>query len=110
MDLSGGGDTSAPKRMRAICVAGRSRANNCPCCVPANPRVTSPDESYNPGQPGEHIPRRVIKGGSHLCAPNYCLRYRPAARQAQMIDTSMAHLGFRWIVRRTSQNGKGETA
>jgi len=70
-----------------------------PCCVPANPRVTSPDESYNPGQPGEHIPRRVIKGGSHLCAPNYCLRYRPSARQPQTIDTSMAHLGFRCVVR-----------
>ncbi len=53
------------------------------------------------GQPGEHFPRRVIKGGSHLCAPNYCLRYRPAARQAQMIDTSMAHLGFRCVVRTT---------
>ena len=57
------------------------------------------EQSYNPGQPGEHIPRRVIKGGSHLCAPNYCLRYRPAARQPQMIDTSMAHLGFRCVVR-----------
>ena len=77
-----------------------------PCCVPANPRVTSPDESYNPGQPGEHIPRRVIKGGSHLCAPNYCLRYRPAARQPQMIDTSMAHLGFRCIVRHPPRTEK----
>ena len=48
-----------------------------PCCVPSNPRVSAPDESYDAGQPGEHIPRRVIKGGSHLCAPNYCLRYRP---------------------------------
>jgi formylglycine-generating enzyme required for sulfatase activity len=73
------------------------------CCVPTNPRVTSPDQSYNPGQPGEHIPRRVIKGGSHLCAPNYCLRYRPAARQPQMIDTSMSHLGFRCIARTTRE-------
>ena len=73
------------------------------CCVPTNPRVTSPDLSFNPGQPGEHIPRRVIKGGSHLCAPNYCLRYRPAARQPQMIDTSMSHLGFRCIVRADNQ-------
>ena len=38
--------------------------------------------------PGEHIPRRVIKGGSHLCAPNYCLRFRPAARQGEAVDTS----------------------
>jgi sulfatase modifying factor 1 len=74
------------------------------CCVPSNPRVDSPEQSYNLGQPGEHIPRRVVKGGSHLCAPNYCLRYRPAARQAQAIETSMAHLGFRCIVRQ-SQRG-----
>lgn len=73
-----------------------------PCCVPANPRVTSPEQSYLRGQPGEHIPRRVIKGGSHLCAPNYCLRYRPAARQAQAVDTSMAHLGFRCVIRPVS--------
>jgi formylglycine-generating enzyme required for sulfatase activity len=72
------------------------------CCgPPVNPRVTSPDLSYNVGQPGEQFPRRVVKGGSHLCAPNYCLRYRPAARQAQSIDTSMGHLGFRCIVRPT---------
>jgi formylglycine-generating enzyme len=70
------------------------------CCGPSvNPRVTSPDLSYSLGQPGEQFPRRVVKGGSHVCAPNYCLRYRPAARQAQAIDTSMGHLGFRCIVR-----------
>ena len=45
------------------------------------------------------IPRRVIKGGSHLCAPNYCHRYRPAARQGEAIDTSTSHIGFRCIVR-----------
>jgi formylglycine-generating enzyme len=49
---------------------------------------------------GAHIPRRVIKGGSHLCAPNYCLRYRPAARQAEAVDTSTSHIGFRCVVRR----------
>jgi sulfatase modifying factor 1 len=70
------------------------------CCVPTNPRVTKPDDSFaDPGEPGASIPRKVIKGGSHLCAPNYCLRYRPAARQSQMTDTGMAHLGFRCIVR-----------
>jgi formylglycine-generating enzyme len=69
------------------------------CCVPRNPRITSPEASLVPGEPGAHIPRRVIKGGSHLCAPNYCLRYRPAARQAEAIDTSTSHLGFRCIVR-----------
>jgi formylglycine-generating enzyme required for sulfatase activity len=49
--------------------------------------------------PGENFPRRVIKGGSHLCAPNYCLRYRPAARQGEAVDTSTGHIGFRCIVR-----------
>jgi formylglycine-generating enzyme len=56
------------------------------CCAP-------------PLVPGESIPRRVIKGGSHLCAPNYCLRYRPAARQGEAVDTSTGHIGFRCIVR-----------
>jgi formylglycine-generating enzyme required for sulfatase activity len=50
-------------------------------------------------QPEIKIPRKVVKGGSHLCAPNYCLRYRPAARQPQMIDTGMSHIGFRCIIR-----------
>lgn len=70
-----------------------------PCCVPRNPRVTAPDHSYAVGEPGAHIPRRVIKGGSHLCAPNYCLRYRPAARQGEAVDTSTSHIGFRCVRR-----------
>ena len=49
--------------------------------------------------PNIPIPRKVMKGGSYLCAPNYCRRYRPAARMAQAIDTSTCHLGFRCIVR-----------
>ena len=52
-----------------------------------------------PSVPGERFPRKVIKGGSHLCAPNYCLRYRPAARQGETVDTSTSHIGFRCIVR-----------
>jgi formylglycine-generating enzyme len=44
--------------------------------------------------------RMVIKGGSHLCAPNYCLRYRPAARQGETEDTATSHLGFRCVLRR----------
>jgi formylglycine-generating enzyme required for sulfatase activity len=48
---------------------------------------------------GGSIPRRVMKGGSYLCAPNYCRRYRPAARMGQPIDTSTCHLGFRCISR-----------
>jgi sulfatase modifying factor 1 len=61
-----------------------------PCCVPHNPQVTAPTLQ-------EPIPRRVIKGGSHLCAPSYCLRYRPAARQGEAVDTSTGHIGFRCI-------------
>ena len=67
-----------------------------PCCVPRNPQVTSPVLA-------ERIPRRVIKGGSHLCAPSYCLRYRPAARQGEAVDTATGHLGFRCILRAASR-------
>ena len=81
-----------------------------PCCVPRNPRVASPEASFGLGQPGEHIPRRVIKGGSHLCAPNYCLRYRPAARQSETIDTSTGHIGFRCIVRPEESQDAGKLA
>jgi formylglycine-generating enzyme required for sulfatase activity len=58
------------------------------CCAPP-PRAAS----------DERFPRKVIKGGSHLCAPNYCLRYRPAARQGESVDTSTCHIGFRCVVR-----------
>ncbi|HLI96928.1 MAG TPA: formylglycine-generating enzyme family protein [Candidatus Baltobacteraceae bacterium] len=68
-----------------------------PCCSGSDhSRI---EESYDPGRPQLRIPRKVLKGGSHLCAPNYCLRFRPAARSPQMVDTSMSHLGFRCIVR-----------
>ena len=60
------------------------------CCAPESPRVELAEERFE---------RRVIKGGSHLCAPNYCLRYRPAARQGEAVDTSTGHIGFRCIVR-----------
>jgi formylglycine-generating enzyme len=76
-----------------------------PCCAPRNPRVTSADDSYGHDQPGADIPRRVTKGGSHLCAPNYCLRYRPAARQAEAVDTSTCHIGFRCVVHSTDESG-----
>ena len=55
------------------------------CCVPS---------------PAERFERKVIKGGSHLCAPNYCLRSRPAARQGEAVDTSTSHIGFRCVLRR----------
>jgi sulfatase modifying factor 1 len=70
-----------------------------PCCVPTNPRGPEIAASYDPAQPQFAIPRRVIKGGSFLCADEYCQRYRPAARRPQMVDTGMSHLGFRTIVR-----------
>ncbi len=70
-----------------------------PCCAPRNPRVAEPTAtSYGSGVDAT-IPRRVMKGGSHLCAPNYCLRYRPAARQGEAVDTSTTHIGFRCVVR-----------
>jgi formylglycine-generating enzyme required for sulfatase activity len=69
------------------------------CCVPHNPRSSEEEASYDPAQPGIRIPRKVLKGGSHLCAPNYCRRYRPPARYAHPIDTSTCHIGFRCIVR-----------
>jgi formylglycine-generating enzyme required for sulfatase activity len=61
------------------------------CCVP--------EEAYDPAQPQFRIPRRVVKGGSYLCADSYCLRYRPAARRPQMVDTGMSHIGFRCVRR-----------
>jgi formylglycine-generating enzyme required for sulfatase activity len=54
-------------------------------------------DSYDPNQPQFQIGRKVIKGGSFLCADSYCLRYRPAARRPQMVDTGMSHIGFRCI-------------
>jgi formylglycine-generating enzyme required for sulfatase activity len=69
------------------------------CCIPENPRGGAEVASYDVRQPSVRIPRKVVKGGSHLCAPNYCRRYRPAARHAQPVDTSMSHVGFRCITR-----------
>ena len=72
-----------------------------PCCVPQNPRGGQEADSFDPCMPEIRIGRKVLKGGSHLCAPNYCRRYRPAARYAQPIDTSTSHVGFRCVVRVT---------
>ena len=71
------------------------------CCIPENPRGGPEAASYDPRDPKIRIPRKVLKGGSHLCAPNYCRRYRPAARHAEPIDTSASHVGFRCIIRRS---------
>ena len=69
------------------------------CCIPKNPRGGPADQSFDPNQPQIRITRRVLKGGSHLCAPNYCRRYRPAARHAEPDDTSTSHVGFRCVKR-----------
>jgi sulfatase modifying factor 1 len=69
------------------------------CCIPENPRGGREEASYDPRQPKIRIPRKVLKGGSHLCAPNYCRRYRPAARHPEPVDTSTSHVGFRCVVR-----------
>jgi formylglycine-generating enzyme len=73
------------------------------CCIPENPRGGPEQASYDPNQPAIKIPRKVIKGGSHLCAPSYCRRYRPAARHAEPVDTSTSHLGFRCVLRKQGE-------
>ena len=60
-----------------------------PCCGPS-PWAAEP--------PADLTIRKALKGGSHLCAPEYCLRYRPAARSPQSLDTSTTHIGFRCVV------------
>jgi formylglycine-generating enzyme required for sulfatase activity len=65
------------------------------CCGPQREPTSAQSAQHEAGIPST----KVIKGGSHLCAPNYCLRYRPAARQSQTTDTSTSHLGFRCILR-----------
>jgi formylglycine-generating enzyme required for sulfatase activity len=78
------------------------------CCIPENPRGGCEQDGYDAGEPQIKIPRRVIKGGSHLCAPNYCRRYRPAARHPEPVDTSTSHVGFRCITRQAkSSHDKG---
>ena len=67
------------------------------CCTLDNPRGGEREDSFDPRHARVTIPRKVMKGGSYLCAPNYCRRYRPAARMAQAVDTSTCHLGFRCI-------------
>jgi formylglycine-generating enzyme required for sulfatase activity len=78
-----------------------SARNQGPCCgatAVVNPRGGDRDSSCDPSL-AIRIPRKVMKGGSYLCAPSYCRRYRPAARMAQAIDTSTCHLGFRCVTR-----------
>ncbi len=69
------------------------------CCAAGEMRPDRERASRDPALPGIAIPRKVLKGGSHLCAPNYCRRYRPAARHPEAVDTSTSHVGFRCVVR-----------
>lgn len=69
------------------------------CCTPKNPRGGTENDSYERHIPTSmQQPRKVLKGGSFLCAPNYCARYRPAARYPEAIDTSTNHIGFRCVI------------
>jgi formylglycine-generating enzyme required for sulfatase activity len=65
------------------------------CCASQDPRGGDRDASFDASQPQFQVPRKVIKGGSHLCADTYCRRYRPAARRPLTVDTGMSHVGFR---------------
>jgi len=67
------------------------------CCALDNPRGGFRAKSAGAAEP--RMPRKVIKGGSHLCAPSYCQRYRPAARHPQALDSSTSHIGFRCVIR-----------
>lgn len=69
------------------------------CCTIQNPRGGQLWGSYDPAQPQVKIGRKVLKGGSHLCAVNHCQRFRPAARHPEMIDTATTHIGFRCVIR-----------
>jgi formylglycine-generating enzyme len=69
------------------------------CCAPRNPRTGPEPSGYDPARTDQPVARKVIKGGSYLCAPNYCQRYRPAARYPQAIDTTTGHIGFRCVLR-----------
>jgi formylglycine-generating enzyme required for sulfatase activity len=79
--------------------ADRANIEEPVCCAPEDPRGGALEGSFDPRQPEIAIPRKVVKGGSHLCTLQYCYRYRPAARQPQMIDTAISHMGFRCIRR-----------
>ncbi len=54
-----------------------------------------PNASYDPEE--SFVPKKVIRGGSFLCAENYCTGYRVSARMRTSPDTSMQHLGFRCV-------------
>lgn len=80
----------------SIAKSGGSRRS---CCTSARRLRRVGQEPADEGAGIRQIEVKVIKGGSHLCAENYCQRYRPPARQPQAVDTSTSHIGFRCVVR-----------
>jgi len=79
--------------------ASHSLARDPPCCGGSATASVTEHESYDPETPQVRVGRKVLKGGSHLCAANFCKRYRPAARYPQPIDSPSSHIGFRCVVR-----------
>jgi len=77
--------------------APKHRSPTRSCCTRTNPRGATRSESIDPRS--GMLPRKALKGGSFLCAPNYCTRYRPAARIPEPIDTTTCHVGFRCVSR-----------
>jgi formylglycine-generating enzyme required for sulfatase activity len=75
------------------------------CCTMENPRGAAREDSIDPRVANLKVARKVIKGGSYLCAPNYCRRYRPAARMAQEVNSATCHIGIRCIVRPGDSRG-----
>ncbi len=70
-----------------------------------NPQGPPQEKSFDPSEPG--LAKRTTRGGSFLCADNYCRRYRPAARSPVTPDTGTSHIGFR-IVMDGSAPGSGD--
>ncbi len=77
----------------------RKRSRKQGCCAISDPRGGTLRGSIDQRDIGRSVGRKVLKGGSHLCAANYCQRYRPAARLAQPIDSPTSHIGFRCVRR-----------
>ena len=83
--------------------------------VPGHPPAPAtdpqgPDMALAARYAGPTGPSVVIKGGSYLCAPNFCARYRPAARQPQELGLGASHLGFRTVLNAAGEKGARHAA
>ncbi len=76
----------------------RSQQTHKACCMTTHSTGALQEQNFDSAQPTTHLPRKTLKGGSFLCAPNYCQRYRPAARIPETVDTSTCHIGFRCVI------------